>query len=256
DYCSGVSLLVRRSAWKSVGGMDEGYYPAYYEDVDLCLKLEADGMDVLVQPASVVVHHGSTSPLRYREFLGNRNRRRLVARWSSLLESRPAPRPGDPEAIARAFRSAARRERAGGRVPGLADERTGPEQDVTGVFDRKEREIKDEYIAEMEGAFDLLEREVEELRGARAEFERQREQHAGLAAEIESLRSSRDDARCELEAVRSRAGYRIVDKVHSVLRRVPGVFHVVRWLLRTIQRPPRSKLDREGGRARVPTPSE
>jgi GT2 family glycosyltransferase len=41
DYASACSLLVRRNTWEAVGGLDEGYYPAYYEDVDLCLAIRA-----------------------------------------------------------------------------------------------------------------------------------------------------------------------------------------------------------------------
>ena len=40
DYCSGCGLLVPLSDWRALGGLDEAYYPAYHEDVDLCLALK------------------------------------------------------------------------------------------------------------------------------------------------------------------------------------------------------------------------
>jgi GT2 family glycosyltransferase len=43
DYVSACSLLVSRRAWDTVGGFDDEYYPAYYEDVDLCLALSESG---------------------------------------------------------------------------------------------------------------------------------------------------------------------------------------------------------------------
>jgi hypothetical protein len=43
DYCSACGLLVRREAWEAAGGFDEAYFPAYREDVDLCLSLRARG---------------------------------------------------------------------------------------------------------------------------------------------------------------------------------------------------------------------
>ncbi len=46
DYCSANGLLVPRSAWDAVGGFDEAYYPGYYEDADLCMKLRARGLRV------------------------------------------------------------------------------------------------------------------------------------------------------------------------------------------------------------------
>ncbi len=93
DYCSGAALLVRRSVWDGVGGLDEGYFPAYYEDVDLCLKISALGKVVLYQPRAVVRHAlGSGSSLDYRLFLIRRNRLRVLDRWSDLLaEQDPAP---------------------------------------------------------------------------------------------------------------------------------------------------------------------
>lgn len=91
DYCSASSLLVRRSAWEAVGGMDTGYHPAYAEDVDICLRFAELGMDVLYEPRSRVVHRVSQSSLpRYRDFLEERGRRRLVERWGEELARRVA----------------------------------------------------------------------------------------------------------------------------------------------------------------------
>ena len=62
DYCSGAALLLRRSVFDSLGGFDNRYAPAYYEDVDLAFRLRETGLRVLYQPASVVVHfEGATS---------------------------------------------------------------------------------------------------------------------------------------------------------------------------------------------------
>ncbi|MEX2426038.1 MAG: glycosyltransferase family 2 protein [Thermomicrobiaceae bacterium] len=35
DYVTGAALAVRRSAFDEIGGFDDGYFPAYWEDVDL-----------------------------------------------------------------------------------------------------------------------------------------------------------------------------------------------------------------------------
>lgn len=63
DYVSGVFLLTRRTDFLRLGGFDERFAPAYYEDVDYCIKLWRDGLSVVCDPA-VVVHHlefGSSS---------------------------------------------------------------------------------------------------------------------------------------------------------------------------------------------------
>lgn len=56
DYISGASILLRRALWKLVGGFDERYVPAYYEDTDLSIRLQKMGRPTLYVPRSVVVH--------------------------------------------------------------------------------------------------------------------------------------------------------------------------------------------------------
>jgi GT2 family glycosyltransferase len=86
DYVSANGMLVRRSAWDAVGGLDERYFPAYYEDVDLCLALRRQGYRVVYEPRARVHHLESQSTSRrYRNFLLIRNRRRLVDKWATDL---------------------------------------------------------------------------------------------------------------------------------------------------------------------------
>ncbi len=54
-WISGSCMLLRRRAADAVGGFDERYF-MYFEDVDLCDRLEAAGYDVVYAPSSVVVH--------------------------------------------------------------------------------------------------------------------------------------------------------------------------------------------------------
>ncbi|AMV02440.1 glycosyltransferase [Xanthomonas citri] len=56
DYCSGAAIALPRTLLHTLGGLDRRYMPAYYEDTDLALAVRAAGYQVLVQPASVVVH--------------------------------------------------------------------------------------------------------------------------------------------------------------------------------------------------------
>ena len=57
DYVSGAALMIRRSLWQELGGFDEAFVPAYYEDTDLCFSARAAGFKVVYQPASTVVHY-------------------------------------------------------------------------------------------------------------------------------------------------------------------------------------------------------
>ncbi|HBK07404.1 MAG TPA: glycosyl transferase family 2 [Acetobacteraceae bacterium] len=56
DFCSGVFLMARRELLFRLGGFDEAFAPAYYEDVDLCFRITQAGYRVVYDPA-VVVHH-------------------------------------------------------------------------------------------------------------------------------------------------------------------------------------------------------
>ncbi len=66
-----AALAFRRSAWEAVGGMDEGFRPAWFEDVDLAFRLRLAGRPFLYRPAARFRHGlGSTVPrLGFRTFL-------------------------------------------------------------------------------------------------------------------------------------------------------------------------------------------
>ncbi|MGH2689146.1 MAG: glycosyltransferase family 2 protein, partial [Actinomycetota bacterium] len=102
DYCSAAALLVRASAWEAVGGMDEGFFPGYCEDLDLCFALQETGARVLYEPRSVVRHHeSSTFEASSRGFVQRRSRARLVAKWAERLTRHEAD-PTHPGALERA----------------------------------------------------------------------------------------------------------------------------------------------------------
>jgi GT2 family glycosyltransferase len=87
DYASANGLLVTRRAWDIVGGFDERFFPAYFEDVDLCLALAAHGFWIRYEPRARVIHRGSQSTSSvYRGFLLSRNQRRLVEKWGHALD--------------------------------------------------------------------------------------------------------------------------------------------------------------------------
>jgi GT2 family glycosyltransferase/glycosyltransferase involved in cell wall biosynthesis len=112
DYCSACSLLVRSRTWDAVGGMDVDYFPAYYEDTDLCLRIRRLGEQILFAPGSRVRHHeGSSSDHHFRDFLIRRNRVRLKAMWKRELAEQEPANPQSPAAIERALHRARRHAR-------------------------------------------------------------------------------------------------------------------------------------------------
>jgi GT2 family glycosyltransferase/glycosyltransferase involved in cell wall biosynthesis len=57
DFCSAALLLTRRTMFDALGGFDERYRPAYYEDADYCARLWARGYSVIYQPNAAAIHH-------------------------------------------------------------------------------------------------------------------------------------------------------------------------------------------------------
>ena len=91
-WLSGSCMLLRRTAFEQVGGFDRRYF-MYFEDLDLCRRLEAAGWDRVYVPAAVVRHTGghatSREPLRM-QIAHHRSAYRYLAteypgaRWAPL----------------------------------------------------------------------------------------------------------------------------------------------------------------------------
>lgn len=56
DYVSGASIAISRAMWITLGGFDERYEMAYYEDTDLAFRVRQAGQRVVVQPLSQLIH--------------------------------------------------------------------------------------------------------------------------------------------------------------------------------------------------------
>jgi O-antigen biosynthesis protein len=55
-FCSAVFLLVRTSVLKELGGFDHAFAPAYFEDADLCMRIQEAGYRIVYDPAITVYH--------------------------------------------------------------------------------------------------------------------------------------------------------------------------------------------------------
>ncbi|HSR54020.1 MAG TPA: glycosyltransferase family 2 protein [Acidobacteriota bacterium] len=53
--------LVRREAWRELGGFDEDFAPAWFEDVDFCKRLRDAGWSILFHPQAPACHVGGYS---------------------------------------------------------------------------------------------------------------------------------------------------------------------------------------------------
>jgi len=64
-------LMFSRTAWETVGGFDERFWPLWFEDVDFCARIQSAGFRIYYDPEGVARHSGShsirTLPLENRE---------------------------------------------------------------------------------------------------------------------------------------------------------------------------------------------
>ena len=98
DYASAACLLMRTEVFRSLDGFDPAYRLAYYEDVDLCMRLWERGLQVWAEPASRVIHlgGGSVTPV-VSQALWHHNRSVFLHRWQAELTRRPSFAGGSDE---------------------------------------------------------------------------------------------------------------------------------------------------------------
>lgn len=89
DYVSGASILVPTALFRELGGFDNRYAPAYYEDTDLALQIRERGLRVIVQPSSRVIHFEGVSAGRDEEAGAKRHQARngqlFRRKWAGRL---------------------------------------------------------------------------------------------------------------------------------------------------------------------------
>ncbi|MBL8221979.1 MAG: glycosyltransferase family 2 protein [Bryobacterales bacterium] len=58
---AGAFLAFRRSIWEQLGGFDERFHPAWFEDVDFCKRLLDNGFSIRYEPGATARHEGGHS---------------------------------------------------------------------------------------------------------------------------------------------------------------------------------------------------
>lgn len=90
-------LVVKKEKFVAVGGLDEVHLPVAFNDVDLCLKLEAAGWRNVYVPHAVLLHHESKSrgndiaPQNIERY--RRELRILQERWGTKTYDDPLHNP-------------------------------------------------------------------------------------------------------------------------------------------------------------------
>ena len=101
DYASAACWLVRRADHLALGGFDRHYHPAYFEDADYALRVEASGQTHATRRRRPA---GPPARPRHRQTrdaaLGQNTHARFKRQWAAHLADRPARPTTTVEAIA------------------------------------------------------------------------------------------------------------------------------------------------------------
>lgn len=93
-WATGAALLIRRSDWEAVGGLDGSFF-AHMEEIDLCWRLRSRGRGIVCIPQSVAYHVGGASLAQgnpRKTFLNFRNNLLMLYKNLPEAELRPVMR--------------------------------------------------------------------------------------------------------------------------------------------------------------------
>ncbi|WP_312691572.1 glycosyltransferase [Kosakonia sp.] len=100
NVVTAACLLIRKSVYDQVGGLDEEKFKVSYNDVDLCLKVREAGYLTVWTPHAMVMHEGSVSQNKVDKTAQEKKRIRFIGeqdamyeKWMPLIASDPAYNP-------------------------------------------------------------------------------------------------------------------------------------------------------------------
>jgi GT2 family glycosyltransferase len=104
EYVTGASLAIRRNVLDRVGLLDERFYPAFFEDVDLCWRVRQAGWRVRYEPRAVALHDEASSTRHHwpsRHYYHYRNRLLFLFKHFTLSQILEEFIPAERERILR-----------------------------------------------------------------------------------------------------------------------------------------------------------
>ena len=87
-WASGGSAIFRREIWNKIGGMDEVYAPAYWEDIDIGWRAWKMGYKIIWTPDANVLHeHEASYGKKKPNFLNSlKQRNELLFNWRNITD--------------------------------------------------------------------------------------------------------------------------------------------------------------------------
>jgi hypothetical protein len=89
DYCSGVFAIIARRHFELLGGLDEAYAPAYFEETDFCMRLREKGLRCIYNPRLMIDHFefGSSAMAKAARQKIEVRRGIFLNRWTGVLKA-------------------------------------------------------------------------------------------------------------------------------------------------------------------------
>jgi O-antigen biosynthesis protein len=106
DYCSGASLLLKKSDFMELGMFDTQFKPAYYEDTDICFAVQTKlNKKVYYQPFSVVIHDeglssGTDTSAGVKSYQVV-NHQKFLQKWKDKLATHPSGQSNTYQSLSR-----------------------------------------------------------------------------------------------------------------------------------------------------------
>lgn len=99
DFGSGACILIPQFLWKEIGGFDDRFAPAYYEDADLAFAVRAAGYRTVYEPRAVVTHlegvsHGTDLNSGLKRYQVE-NQVKFEEKWRATLQAEQSRGPQD-----------------------------------------------------------------------------------------------------------------------------------------------------------------
>lgn len=95
DYVSAAALLIHKKHFELVNGFDMQWEPAYFEDVDLCLKVKSIGKKIWYDNKCTVIHienfstKDSNNRINFNRLIIT-NQEKFITKWAPYFKSKDA----------------------------------------------------------------------------------------------------------------------------------------------------------------------
>ena len=90
DQVDGCAMLIPRNLIAKIGYFDEGFFPAYFEDLDFCLRAKNLSIPTIYIPKAVFIHKHAQTISKFPKsevyFIGFKNKLRLLLKHSTPLQ--------------------------------------------------------------------------------------------------------------------------------------------------------------------------